>query len=290
MKLYSILNITNTNVSENEIKKQYYKLARKNHPDKGGDSNLFQQIQNAYEILSNIQYRKIYHETKETNITKIRQIITQKLNQHFTQPGRPEPKKINIKINLQQSYVGLKYNYKFTDTLFCNQCMGMSYINNEYCNECNNTGLKQHELISVINIRPGIMNKETIILFGEGGNTWGYKERSNIIVEINIESPRSISNIFKRKKNNLHTICNITLREALCGFKKQLVNLDGRKITIENKDVLEVGTKKIIPLLGFKEKEVKDGKEYGDLIIEFNITMPKKISNEFREACKKYLE
>jgi curved DNA-binding protein len=36
------------NANADEIKKAYRKLANQHHPDKGGDTNRFQQIQSAY--------------------------------------------------------------------------------------------------------------------------------------------------------------------------------------------------------------------------------------------------
>ena len=43
--------------SEDEIKRAYRKLAAKHHPDKGGDTAKFQEIQQAYETLSDPQKR-----------------------------------------------------------------------------------------------------------------------------------------------------------------------------------------------------------------------------------------
>jgi SNF2 family DNA or RNA helicase len=56
--------------SEEDIKKAYHKLAIKNHPDKGGDTQKFQDIQGAYEILINefpelINYKKFQKEDEE---------------------------------------------------------------------------------------------------------------------------------------------------------------------------------------------------------------------------------
>ncbi len=59
MNLYNILEIKNT-ASEIEIKKAYIKLVKIYHPDKNNLSNAkekFQQIQMAYEILSNNKTR-----------------------------------------------------------------------------------------------------------------------------------------------------------------------------------------------------------------------------------------
>ena len=56
---YSILGVT-CKSSETEIKKSYYKLSLSNHPDKGGDSDKFAIISNAYEILSDKEKKKEY--------------------------------------------------------------------------------------------------------------------------------------------------------------------------------------------------------------------------------------
>ena len=48
---YSILGVTKTS-NEKEIKKAYYKLSFTHHPDKGGDSILFSEMTEAYDILT----------------------------------------------------------------------------------------------------------------------------------------------------------------------------------------------------------------------------------------------
>jgi len=59
MDYYKILNV-NKEASDSEIKKSYRKLAKENHPDKGGDSEKFKQIAEAYEVLSNKDKRTQY--------------------------------------------------------------------------------------------------------------------------------------------------------------------------------------------------------------------------------------
>ena len=48
---YKILGVSRT-ADADEIKKAYRKLARKHHPDAGGDEAKFKEINEAYEVLS----------------------------------------------------------------------------------------------------------------------------------------------------------------------------------------------------------------------------------------------
>ena len=48
------------NATPDEIKKAYRKLASQHHPDKGGDTAMFQKVEEAYRILSDPQKRQEY--------------------------------------------------------------------------------------------------------------------------------------------------------------------------------------------------------------------------------------
>lgn len=54
--LYSVLGVARTATPE-EIKRAYRKLASQHHPDKGGDTQRFQEVEEAYRILSDPEKR-----------------------------------------------------------------------------------------------------------------------------------------------------------------------------------------------------------------------------------------
>lgn len=59
MTYYEILGITEKSTAD-EIKRAYRKLASQHHPDKGGDKAKFQEIQSAYDTLSDNDRRQQY--------------------------------------------------------------------------------------------------------------------------------------------------------------------------------------------------------------------------------------
>jgi curved DNA-binding protein CbpA len=64
--LYDVLGI-NKDATKEEIKKAHRNGVKKNHPDKGGDAEMFQQIQLAYDVLGDEQRRDKYDTTGETD-------------------------------------------------------------------------------------------------------------------------------------------------------------------------------------------------------------------------------
>jgi DnaJ-class molecular chaperone len=59
MDHYNTLGV-NRNATPDDIKKAYRKLASQHHPDKGGDTVKFQEIQTAYDVLSDVNKRQQY--------------------------------------------------------------------------------------------------------------------------------------------------------------------------------------------------------------------------------------
>ena len=56
---YQILGVSR-DASPADIKKAFYKLAHKYHPDKGGDAEKFKEVNEAYQVLSDQKKRAQY--------------------------------------------------------------------------------------------------------------------------------------------------------------------------------------------------------------------------------------
>jgi DnaJ-class molecular chaperone len=108
------------NASPDEIKKAYRKLASQNHPDKGGDTAKFQNIQTAYDILSDPNKRQQYDNPMpqgmhgfppgfqfHTGGMNINDIFGQMFGQGnpFTQ-NQPQMLRTQINVELMDAYKG----------------------------------------------------------------------------------------------------------------------------------------------------------------------------------------
>lgn len=63
---YKVLGVSK-DASADEIKKAFRKLARTHHPDAGGDEARFKEINEAYEVLSDPEKRKVYDQYGSSN-------------------------------------------------------------------------------------------------------------------------------------------------------------------------------------------------------------------------------
>ena len=101
-----------------EIKKAYRKLASKHHPDKGGDTAMFQKIEEAYRILSDPQQRQQYDNPTpqgfgpggfnfHSNGFDMNDIFSQMFGQHHRQQQpRQQVYRTSINVSLEQAYFG----------------------------------------------------------------------------------------------------------------------------------------------------------------------------------------
>lgn len=123
MDYYQTLGVAKT-ATPDEIKKAYRKLASQHHPDKGGDTAMFQKVEEAYRILSDPQKRQQYDNPSRpfnfqdfgnhpggfhfsSNGFDFNDIFGQMFG-HRQQPHQPRQQifRTSIDITLEQAYFG----------------------------------------------------------------------------------------------------------------------------------------------------------------------------------------
>lgn len=140
---YEILGV-NKDASQDQIKASFRKLAREHHPDKGGDTQQFQKIQQAYETLSDPQKRAQY----DSPIPKhFGNNFANDFDFHFNtffggqqRAGRSRQQQVkksdhfyNCKIMLRDIYFGTTKTIKVTRSKICKTC-------HSDCGACNGSG------------------------------------------------------------------------------------------------------------------------------------------------------
>ena len=181
----------------------------------------------------------------------------------------------------------------------CQGCRGkgVDNINSKKCNSCNGKKHVSEEYTVKFDIKPGTYHENIIVIENEGheilpekrGNCGG-NERGRVEVIINEEDHP----VFKRYINingmnpaNLLIDFEIDLVDALCGFKKSFIHLDGRKLYITESEPIKDDYIKIIPDEGMFVKNSSYKK--GCLYVRYKIKYPKELDIEQKEQIYKIL-
>lgn len=92
---------------------------------------------------------------------------------------------------------------------------------------------------------------------------------------------------FSREGNNLVTRISVSLTKALCGFTATVPRIDGRSTSVTIDEVVGPKTRKVMPGEGMPLS--KRPTERGDLIVEFDISFPRKLTMNQKRSLKEIL-
>ncbi len=166
--LYSVLGVERS-CSTSDIKKAYYAKAREHHPDKGGDADVFKQIQKAYEVLSNDQERAFYDQTGTTRseagggapqgpagmpfgfdipLHELFGMFGPGGSARQVRRAKGAPKVLGIPLSLYQYYHGHNMEFKMGRQKFCAPCQGKGSTLRETCRVCNGAG-KRRQIVQM---------------------------------------------------------------------------------------------------------------------------------------------
>ena len=135
-KFYKLLGVEK-DADYNAIKKAYFKLARTHHPDRGGDKEKFQEIQSAYEVLSDREKREIYDQHGEEGLKEggggggMDDLLSQMFGggmggrQQQRGPKKGKPVMHPLKCTLEEIYNGKSTKIAVNRERICTTCNGV---------------------------------------------------------------------------------------------------------------------------------------------------------------------
>jgi len=142
---YKILNI-NRESSQDEIKKAFRKLSKKHHPDKGGDENVFKEMSEAYDTLSDPQKRIRYDQQGQNPFGGGGPDMDDIFNQFFGGQRRGQQRvrrganlSIPLVVTLEDVYFESTKKLKYKRKITCRTCHGSGGDSN-VCNVCKGRG------------------------------------------------------------------------------------------------------------------------------------------------------
>lgn len=258
MDFYNRLGIEKT-ASQEEIKKAYRKMASVHHPDKGGDTKLFQEIEEAYRILSDPEKRAQYDNPQPQQFNNFPGgfgIFTDSNNpfdifeQIFRQSQQNQSPTFRtvVSISLEDAYLGKELTLRI-------QTPNISKMVSINCPKGIQDGTK--------------IRYDNLI------------ERATVLVEFRILPDLK----FERKNNDLFSNVPISVLDLITGTKIQFTTISKKNLEIQ----VPPKTQPYMQLkIAGQGMPIFNSAQCGDQIIVLKSFMPDTINEKIVEVINKY--
>lgn len=268
---YSTLGI-NKNAGPDEIKRAYRKLASQHHPDKGGDTKKFQEIEEAYRTLSDPEKRAQYDNPQPQFSGGFGGGMPPGFEDIFAafgggghpfgdifgrrqQPPRNKTLNIQTRISLEEAFHGKELIASVT------------------------LPSGREQLIEV-KIPAGIYDGTTLRLAGMGDDTFAQMPRGDIQLTIGIHQHMT----FQRQGDDLIRNIEISCIDAMVGKSIYVDTIDGKTLEVKVNAGTQPGT--IISAQGYGMPNINDSRFKGRMLLNVKMTVPT-LNDEQKEALKK---
>ena len=279
---YKILGLEqNVKSTQDDIKMAYREQAKKYHPDVNVNNKVaeerFKDINEAYRVLSSPAQKKKYDKSWHNYIGKKLQkekmagkevMANDIMNMFFggsvskktrlkAEPIKGENIETQIDISLKEAYEGTKKNIAFNSA----------------------TGEK-NKIISVT-VPKGIKQQQVLRIERRGKKGKNGGLNGDLLLRINIKN----NSLYKLVGDDIHVNMYVTPWDAALGAKILVPNIDGEVSVLMPKGT-QTGDKISIPNKGYFIDENKRG----NLIIEAQVMIPKKLSQDEKDLFAKLKE
>ncbi len=271
------------NASLEEIKKAYRKLANQHHPDKGGDTNKFQQIQSAYETLGD-DNRRAQYDTERRGGGGFRFTV----NGHDMGSGMPHEMEEMLR-NFGFAF-GHGFAHQGDPFNVFRQPRKNKDLQIELIVSLASTLAEQTKIINVktstgdtypveVKIPRGVRPGSTVKYSGLGDNFFASLPRGDLYVKVNIEANTE----FGVDNLDLHRTVEIDCVKAMVGSTISVTGLDGKRFDLH----IPPGTQ---PDTRFRLAEqglyAMNQNIRGNLLINVKITVPANITTEQQQGIR----
>lgn len=176
----------------------------------------------------------------------------------------------------QQSFFGQVQNVQT-----CPDCRGTGKIVKEKCPDCYGTGYISSKKKIQVKIPAGIDNGQSIRIAGKGEPGTNGGERGDLLVEVTV----SRSPVFMRQETSIFSTVPISFATAALGGPIKIKTVDG-EVEYEVKPGTQTDTK--VRLRGKGVPSLRNKNIRGDHYVTLVVTVPEKLTEEQKEALKRF--
>jgi DnaJ-class molecular chaperone len=280
MTHYATLGV-DENATQDEIKKAYRKLASQHHPDKGGDTKKFQDIQSAYDAISDESKRQQYdHERRNPGMGHG--------GPHFTwhtTGGGPDLNDIFRQFGFGGNPFDHIHNVHRQQQPRRNKDLRIEIplplvtILEEQHKTLSVRTTTGHEEIVNVKIPRGVSTGTQIKYPNLGDNLFETLPRGDLIVQFTVHNAEG----FMVNGVDLYTKLNVNCLKAVVGGEVELTGLNGNTFVLTIPPGSQPGTKFRIARQGLYEL---NSDRRGDLYAEMHVIIPQNFSPEQLETIR----